>query len=75
MGEFFIMKLTNKQVDILTRLADLELHMRPELRQGQCLFNTLHRLHPDLSEQIRGTDNDCFYDDNKISNFFKFLGD
>lgn len=33
----------------------------PEWRYGQVLFNTLFKLYPDLSEQIRGTQYDPFY--------------
>jgi hypothetical protein len=32
-------------------------------RFGQALFNLLHTVRPDLSEQIRGTDKDPFYVD------------
>lgn len=37
------------------------LNAHPEWRYGQTLFNVLHSLYPELSEQIRGADIDPFY--------------
>lgn len=34
---------------------------KDDLRYGQCLFNALAHLRPDLSEQIRGSLMDPFY--------------
>ena len=68
------MKITNEPLDVLTRVTDLMLAMCPEMRKGQCLFNALYKLYPEIANDIRGTDNDCFYDDSKISNLFKYLG-
>jgi len=46
-------------------------------RYGQVLFNCLVEIRPDLSEQIRGTDKDPFYENafnsEKIQNFFAFI--
>jgi hypothetical protein len=41
------------------------------LRKGQSLFNALVEMNIDLANKIRGTENDCFYDDKKIKNFIK----
>lgn len=38
-----------------------------EWRVGQTIFNCLYELRPDLSEQIRGTTLDCFYNDGNWS--------
>ena len=35
-------------------------------RMGQSYFNTLSVLRPDLAEQIRGTENDAFHDNNLL---------
>ena len=44
----------------------------PSWRDGQIFFNVLAAFRPDLSEQIRGTELDPFYDHN-ISAFFVWL--
>lgn len=41
---------------------------QPRWRYGQTLFNLLYLLRPDLSEQIRGTEIDPFYMENRDSN-------
>lgn len=43
------------------------------LRDGQQLFTTLLLERPDLAEQIRGTEHDPFYDDNKITACWAYL--
>ena len=40
------------------------------LRYGQCLFNAAHSLAPDAANEIRGTEDDPFYQDAKITKFF-----
>lgn len=47
---------------------------RGEQRQGQALMNALWRVHPDLYNEIHGTDADCFYDDSKVPAFYKRIG-
>ena len=44
-------------------------------RYGQFLFNLLHTLRPDLANQIRGTSNDPFYDNEVIFDFVKWVGE
>ncbi len=41
----------------------------PELRHGQAIFNEARSMWPEEVEKIRGTDDDCFYDDKKIKVF------
>jgi hypothetical protein len=36
----------------------------PQLRTGQNMFNALYRLFPDVANEIRGTEYDCFYGNN-----------
>lgn len=45
----------------------------PSLRQGQAFFNSLLDLHPDIAETIRGTEYDCFYNDDKVYDVLKIL--
>lgn len=42
-------------------------------RCGQSAFNVLYKLRPDLSEQVRGTHIDPFYDTSNLSNFFDWV--
>lgn len=41
----------------------------PEWRYGQLLFNVVHELRPDISERLRSTSVDPFYD-SKLSESF-----
>jgi len=45
----------------------------PSLRKGQSLMSTLYEIDTTIYRKIVGTDNDPFYDDKKLDNFFKFL--
>lgn len=45
----------------------------PTQRAGQAAFNVLHALRPDLSEQVRATDLDPFYQDDRLADFFEFV--
>lgn len=42
-------------------------------RRGQAWFNALHELRPDLANEIRGTDIDPFYNDNKLPDAWEWL--
>lgn len=44
-------------------------------RFGQVLFNELTMVRPDISEQIRGTQMDPFYKDEKMDLFLNFVAD
>lgn len=41
----------------------------PEERMGQCYFNALYAVEPELADEIRGTADDPFYDDGCIPEF------
>ena len=49
------------------------LHNNPELRVGQVYMNALFDIRPDLYQRVTGTENDCFYNDDKIVNLIGFL--
>lgn len=44
-------------------------------RWGQYMFNSLVEVRPDISEQIRGTDADPFYQDKKVEAFLIVVND
>lgn len=45
----------------------------PEQRRGQAYFNGLYNTRPDLADQIRGTEFDPFSDDNKVTEFLRWV--
>ena len=45
------------------------------LREGQSYMNSLYDISPSLYDSITGTDADCFYVDENIPAFLKFLND
>lgn len=57
---------------------NIQLHIKvqnkpEEWRLGQAYFNYAWALYPDETDALRGTECDCFYDDNKIPNFLAGL--
>ena len=57
---------------------NIQLHIKvqnkpEEWRLGQAYFNYAYELYPEETNQLRGTEYDCFYDDNKISIFLENL--
>ena len=57
---------------------NIQLHIKvqnkpEEWRLGQAYFNYACELYPKETNQLRGTEYDCFYDDNKISIFLEKL--
>ena len=40
-----------------------------EWRWGQCVFNAYYTFFPEESNKLRGTDDDCFYRDDKVEKF------
>ena len=44
-----------------------------EWRLGQAYFNYAYELYPEETNQLRGTEYDCFYNDNKIPIFLEEL--
>jgi hypothetical protein len=59
--------------EIITRLvrAQTEEILDKNLRRGQYLFILLYSLSADIANDIRSTEYDCFYDDDKIDGFMK----
>lgn len=68
--------ITEDVLNILNKRVDAAIKHFPELRYGQALFNEALDMFPEVVNEIRGTDDDCFYDDKKVSaflNHFKVL--
>lgn len=47
----------------------------PEQRRGQFMFNLLVLIRPDLADQIRCTDEDPFYDNDRIPAMIAWLAE
>jgi len=66
------MKLTDEETTKMW-LSASNMYYKHSLRLGQSFMNALHEVKPELSNQITGTDNDCFYNDNKVVQFLQYL--
>ena len=42
-------------------------------RIGQATFNAVYDVDPEIANQLRGTDKDCFYFDSRIDAFMKVV--
>ena len=48
--------------------------LRPKyIRLGQYLFNECYKIYPDETDELRGTEFDCFYDNSKVDIFLEKL--
>lgn len=68
-------KLNQEQFDDLTRRVASDIKSEPSLRYGQSMYNNLFDINPKLAENIRNTENDPFYQDSVLPNFFKAILD
>lgn len=64
-------QITEDILNLLNKRVDTAIKHFPELRYGQALFNEAFDMFPEVVSEIRGTDDDCFYDDKKVSAFLK----
>lgn len=64
-----------EQIDFSKNVAlHIKVQNKPkEWRLGQAYFNYAEELYPEETNQLRGTEYDCFYDDTKISLFLHEL--
>lgn len=51
------------------RLAQRYADQYKDWRWGQCIFNAYYTVFPEITNQIRGTDDNCFCVDAKVSAF------
>ena len=59
--------------DFVTAVARYRGECPVDWRNGQCAFNLLVRVRPDLSEMIRGSLMDPFYRDDRLIDFYDYL--
>ena len=48
-------------------------YLRENCRLGQAIFNAVFDIDPEIADQLRGTDKDCFYFDSRIDDFMKVV--
>lgn len=69
-----MLKVQEWELEELYKRVSIAMSHFPELRYGQVIFNEAYSLWPDFVNTIRGTDDDCFYDDKKIKVFLSHFG-
>lgn len=57
--------------DQYVQMAERSFRENRMLRKGQYLFNTLYAVRPDIADQLRATEVDCFYRDVLIPAFLQ----
>ena len=62
-------KVKEWELEELYKRVAVAMSQFPELRHGQAVFNEAMSMWPDEVGKIRGTKDDCFYDDNKVEAF------
>ena len=66
-------KLSQEEINDVIELAN-EMRLKDiEMRSGQSFFNALHTLYPDVANEIRTTDNDPFYINERIGKCIDFI--
>ena len=68
-----IKKVSEDEYNELFRRVGVALQRFPNLRYGQIVFNEAHSMWPDFANELRGTDDDCFYRDDKVELFLSHL--
>lgn len=64
-------KVQEWELKELYKRASIAMSRFPNLRYGQAIFNEAYSLWPDFVNTLRGTNDDCFYDDEKVKDFLK----
>jgi len=69
--DFFKLELNQPFQDLKNKAK--ETHHQSSLRYGQAIMNLLFSRHPEIYQEITGTELDCFYDDEKVENLLEYL--
>lgn len=70
---FYASHLVINTLDEFLAYVDELRDIFPEWRRGQTFFNALDRIRPELSDAIRGTDADPYYDNARMLPFMEWL--
>jgi len=63
----------DEYLKLLRTFGDIMDNGDGHLRKGQAFMIALSRIRYDLYEKITGTEYDCFYDDNKVMKFLRYI--
>ena len=63
------MIVKEEELNTLYKRVSIAMSRFPNLRYGQAMFNEAHDLWPEEVNKIRGTNDDCFYNDALVSKF------
>jgi hypothetical protein len=63
------MVVTEEQLNELYKRVDVACKHFPQLRYGQAMFNEAYSMWHEFVNTIRGTNDDCFYQDSKVEAF------
>jgi hypothetical protein len=66
-------KLTEGDALKILNIAMDQVKDNPYYRLGQAFFNILYEQHEDISNEIRGTEFDPFYNDKKIPKCIEYI--
>jgi len=66
------MRLTSEESIKLAEIA-IKMYNEGHVRLGQAYMNALHKISPDLYNEVSQTDADCFYNDDKMVQFTEFI--
>ena len=61
--------VTEDKVNYAYKLAQQYANTYKDWRWGQCIFNAYYTVFPEIANQVRGTEDDCYYCDDKVSAF------
>ena len=65
--------MTEREWEILEYVREGMRSRHKNYRDGQCLFNALYLVKPNLADEIRGSPMDPFYQDNRINLLLDWL--
>jgi len=66
-------KLTNDEFVKLTKEFVKQYNQGKHQRIGQAWFNALSKIDKEIAIEMTGRDSDCFYSDNKLTDFINEL--
>lgn len=67
------MKIDALDIINIKKLASRSIRIRSGVRLGQAIFNAAYEYFPIAVNKLRGTEYDCFYDDDRIGKFLEKL--
>ena len=73
-SSFYTVSEIDKNIILIYQNASIQRSKHPQLRWGQAVFNSAYDFYPEEVNQLRNTEFDCFYADEKTTEFMNQLG-